>query len=259
MRVLAGCLFVAAGSALLTPSSQEFHSRYGEPDLERFIARPGIGLTIQYGSDNLACQVLIEAPQPLIYTENDAPLMSSEAVTEILEEVAPANMRGKETDKTITMSGCNEFQIVEYENVSISITRSTHNCLPLKPQREMRATLVFKRDICRKQTTNSSSAESEKIFRAGQDGVTFPSCFYRPGPPSTKEAQAAKFEGFVIADGVVTAKGKIENIRIVKSPGLGLDDSVRETLGKWRCQPAKLEGTAVPVKLEFEFNFLALR
>jgi TonB family protein len=255
MRILAGCLFVAAGSALLTPSSQEFHNRYGEPDLERFIARPGIGLTIQYGSDNLACQVLIEAPQPLIYTENDAPLMSSEAVTEILEEVAPANMRGKETDKTITMSGCNEFQIVEYENVSI--TRSTHNCLPLKQEREMRATLVFKRDICPKQTTNSSSANSEKIYRAGKDGVSSPSCFYRPGPPSTKEAQAAKFEGFVIADVIVSATGRIENIRIVKSPGLGLDDSVRETLGKWRCQPAKFEGKAVPVKLEFEFSFLA--
>jgi len=105
--------------------------------------------------------------------------------------------------------------------------------------------------------SNSSTANSEKIYRAAKDGVSSPSCFYTPGPASTKEAQAAKFEGFVIADVVVTARGRIENIRIVKSPGLGLDDSVRETLGKWRCQPAKLEGKAVPVKLEFEFKFLA--
>ena len=105
--------------------------------------------------------------------------------------------------------------------------------------------------------SNSSSANSEKIYRAGKDGVSSPSCFYMPGPLSTKEAQAAKFEGVVIADVVVTPYGRLENIRIVKSPGLGLDDSVRETLGKWRCQPAKLDGKAVPVKLEFEFNFLA--
>ena len=75
--------------------------------------------------------------------------MSPEAVTEILEEAAPANMRGKETGKAITMAGCNEFHIVEYENTTI--TRSTHNCLPLKPEREMRATVAFKRDICSKQ------------------------------------------------------------------------------------------------------------
>jgi TonB family protein len=104
--------------------------------------------------------------------------------------------------------------------------------------------------------SNSSSAGNERIYQAGKDGVSSPSCFYSPGPPSTEEAQAAKFEGVVIADVVVTAKGRIENVRIVKSPGLGLDESVRETLGKWRCQPAKLEGKAVPVKLEFEFSFL---
>jgi hypothetical protein len=76
---------------VLTQSSQEFHSRYGEPDLERFIARPGIGLTIQHGSDHLACQVLIEPRQPLIYTEENVPLMSSESVTEILEGCAIKN------------------------------------------------------------------------------------------------------------------------------------------------------------------------
>jgi len=74
--------------------------------------------------------------------------MSSESVTEILENIAPAAERGKEVGRTTTMSGCNEFQIFEYENVSIA--RSTHNCLPLKPEREMRATAAFKREACRK-------------------------------------------------------------------------------------------------------------
>src|SRR5271165_5572536 len=54
--------------------------------------------------------------------------------------------------------------------------------------------------------SRSSSANSEKIYRAGKDGVSSPSCFYTPGPPSTKEAQAAKFEGFVIADVVVRSE-----------------------------------------------------
>jgi hypothetical protein len=149
MRILAVCLLVALGTVAVTQSSQELRNRYGEPDLERFIARPGIGFTVQYGSDHLACEVLVEPPQPLAYTKEDVPLMSSEAVTEILEEVVPSRMRGKETGKIVTASGCNEFQIVEYENMSIM--RSTHNCLPLKPEREIRATIAFKREICPKQ------------------------------------------------------------------------------------------------------------
>jgi hypothetical protein len=149
MRILVGSFLIVTASVLLSQSSQDFHNRYGEHDRERFAARPGVSLTVEYGSDHMLCYALIYPPQPLIYKENEALLMSPEAVTEILEEVAPASMRGKENLKTITMAGCNEFQIVEYENTTI--TRSTHNCLPLKPEREMRATVAFKRDICSKQ------------------------------------------------------------------------------------------------------------
>jgi hypothetical protein len=69
-QLLGPCFLVAAASFVLTPSSQDLHNRYGEPDVERFIARPGIGLTGQYGSDHLACQVLIAPPQSLILQKN---------------------------------------------------------------------------------------------------------------------------------------------------------------------------------------------
>jgi hypothetical protein len=58
MRIIAGCSLVAVGSVVLTQSSPELRSRYGQPDLERFIARPGIGLTVQYGSDHHDCSFL---------------------------------------------------------------------------------------------------------------------------------------------------------------------------------------------------------
>jgi hypothetical protein len=63
MHGLTRSFLVAAASFALTPNSQDFHNRYGEPDIERFTARPGIGLTVEYGSDHLACQVLIAPPQ----------------------------------------------------------------------------------------------------------------------------------------------------------------------------------------------------
>jgi hypothetical protein len=151
MRVVAGCLLVAVGSVVLTQSSQELHNRYGEPDLERFTVRPRISLTVQYGSDRLACQALIEPPQSLIHQEDQAPLMSSEDVSEILEEVAPVATRGKQISTASFQSGCNVGNLTEYENVSIM--RATHECDPSSHDRDARTSIIFKRDICPKPRT----------------------------------------------------------------------------------------------------------
>ena len=134
---------------MLRKTSQEFHSKYGQPDIERFAARPGIGLTVEFGSDGLACQELLEPPQPLLHGVEQASFISSGAVAEVLEEIAPAGIRGKEIGKSTTMSGCNEFEIVAYEY--LLIMRSTHNCVPSSPNRETRATVVFKREARRTQ------------------------------------------------------------------------------------------------------------
>ena len=154
MRILVGCLFVATASVVLTQSSQEFHSRYGEPDMERFTARPGISLAVEYGSDHLACQVLIEPPQSLIHQEEQARLMSSEGASQVLEEVAPVAMRGKEINSGSLESGCNVARFTEYEN--LSIMRSTHTCDPSSHDQDVRIAITFKRDICPKPKTLST-------------------------------------------------------------------------------------------------------
>ena len=149
MRVSIGCFVLMAACFGAAQTSQELHSQYGEPDIERFTARPGIGLTVEFGSDGLACQELLEPLQPLLHREEQASFMSSDVVTEVLEEIAPADIRGKDTGKTITMSGCNAFEIVEYEH--LWITRSIHDCVPSSPNRDVRAVVAFKRDVCRTQ------------------------------------------------------------------------------------------------------------
>ena len=97
-------------SVFLSQSSQDFHGRYGEPDRERFEAQPGITLTVDYGSDHLACYALIDPPRPLTYSEEPVPLMSSEGVSKVLEEVAPIATRGEQINGSITFSGCNQFR-----------------------------------------------------------------------------------------------------------------------------------------------------
>ena len=126
MRYVLGCL-LAGAIGLLVLKSSDLHSRFGEPTAETFNVGPRISLTVQYGSDRLVCQALIDPPQPLLHGEVEAPYMSSEEVSKIVEEIAPEEVRGKELGRIITNGGCNQFTIVEYDNVVI--TRSTHNCL----------------------------------------------------------------------------------------------------------------------------------
>jgi hypothetical protein len=148
MRIVAGCLFVVVGSVVLAPSSQELHKRYGEPNLERFMARPGIALTAEYGSDHSACWVLIEPPRPLFHPEESLPLMSSDTITEILEEIVPVNTRGLSISSSIESRGCAESRRTQYQGLTIERVRN--NCLSPTPEHEVRATIAYTRDVCRK-------------------------------------------------------------------------------------------------------------
>jgi hypothetical protein len=95
------------------------------------------------------CSAVIEPKQPLTYSEEDVPLMPSEDVSEVLEEVAPDAMRGKQVGTGGFVSGCNGARITEYENVSIM--RATHTCDPSSPNQDVRTTITFKQDNCPKQ------------------------------------------------------------------------------------------------------------
>ena len=86
--------------------------------------------------------------------------------------------------------------------------------------------------------------------------MALPSCSYTPNPPYTKEAKAAKFQGAILAQGIIILDGSITNIKIIKSPGLGMDESVIKTMKKWKCTPAiGPNGKPVPTQVPFEINF----
>jgi hypothetical protein len=148
MRIGIACLLVAVASGVLAPSSPEFHARYGEPSVERFMARPGIAVTVEYGSDGAACWVLIEPPRPLFRPEEKLPLMLSDTVTEILQEIAPNTTRGVSLLSTISAMGCPESETTQYQ--ALTITRSRNMCLSPAPEHEVRATITYNRDVCRK-------------------------------------------------------------------------------------------------------------
>jgi periplasmic protein TonB len=94
------------------------------------------------------------------------------------------------------------------------------------------------------------------VFRAGVNGVGLPTCFYMPNPPYSDEARKAKYSGVVLVEAVITVDGRVTNPRVIKSPGLGLDESTTNTMRTWRCKPVTgPNGKPVPVLVPFEVTF----
>jgi len=113
------------------PTSTELHPRYGQPESERFQARPGIVLTVDYGSDGLACGMLITSRETLSSETEDGKLPFDSAwlnpgrhylekVDEILNEAVPESTRGEGGAAMNTQAGCGLIGNTEYGNVSIS-------------------------------------------------------------------------------------------------------------------------------------------
>jgi TonB family protein len=94
------------------------------------------------------------------------------------------------------------------------------------------------------------------VFRAGVNGVGSPTCFYMPNPPYSEEARKAKYSGVVLVEAVITVDGQVTHPRVIRSPGLGLDDTTVQTMRTWRCKAATgPAGKPVPTLVSFEVNF----
>lgn len=94
------------------------------------------------------------------------------------------------------------------------------------------------------------------IFHAGVNGVGTPVCYYMPQPPYSDEARKAKYAGIVLVDVIVSVDGRVMPQHVLRSPGLGLDESVLTTLKTWKCKPAiGPSGKPVPVSVPIEVTF----
>jgi len=93
-------------------------------------------------------------------------------------------------------------------------------------------------------------------FQAGINGVGMPSCIYCPDPQYSDEARKAKYQGVVVLMVVITLDGRATNIRVVKSPGLGLDEKAIEAVRQWKFRPAVGPGgKSVPTQVPIEVTF----
>lgn len=145
-----GCVFIAIPSDIRAPSPQDLRRLYGEPAMERFTARSGITVTVEYGPDRLACEVLIEPQQILVEVRNEGPPMSSQAVLEILQDVVPVSTRGKQIDTDNVQVESEKVLRTDYENVSIRRLCDVNACGPSTENQDLRTLVIFNRESCPK-------------------------------------------------------------------------------------------------------------
>jgi hypothetical protein len=146
LRSVLSLLFVLLAIIGAAQTASELTARYGYSDVGRFVVRPGITLMVDYGTDRDACQMVIEPTRSIIPRHEPAKYMRPEVVTEILDEGLPDVDRGKLLLNATTKSGCNDYQITAYENVTVS--RFRHKCRLPSPEIEGAATVTTKNASC---------------------------------------------------------------------------------------------------------------
>jgi len=95
---------------------------------------------------------------------------------------------------------------------------------------------------------------SDGVFRLGGSGITAPIIIYRV-EPKYSEAGRARYQGTVVLQAIVRRDGTIDILRVVRSLGLGFDESAMDALKQWRFRLGTRDGPAVDVSLNIEVNF----
>ncbi|MDR3704081.1 MAG: energy transducer TonB [Candidatus Sulfopaludibacter sp.] len=95
------------------------------------------------------------------------------------------------------------------------------------------------------------------VFRVG-GGVTAPVLVYKKEPEYSEEARKAKYQGTVTLYVEVAPNGKAQNIKVLHSLGLGLDEKAIEAVKQWTFKPGLKDGKPVTVAASIEVNFRLL-
>ena len=91
-------------------------------------------------------------------------------------------------------------------------------------------------------------------YRVG-GGVSAPRAIYQPDPEYSEEARKAKYQGTVVLWCVVGPDGRVKEVKIQRSLGLGLDEKAIEAVKTWKFEPSRKDGAPVAVQINVEVNF----
>lgn len=99
-----------------------------------------------------------------------------------------------------------------------------------------------------------STGTKEEVYSVG-NGVSAPIPIYKPEPPYTKEAKAAKVQGKVDLLVTIGADGAVSDVKVENGFDKGLTQNAVDTVKTWKFKPAMKDGKAVSCKVSIEVNF----
>jgi MarR family len=117
-RTVPRLLFLVFAVVAAAQTASDFTARYGYSDAERFVVRPEIVMTAKYTEDRTACEMLIE-PEPSIRRPDKDHSMAADTVSKVIDELIPVSERGILLSRGIENVGAAEYQVAEYQNVTI--------------------------------------------------------------------------------------------------------------------------------------------
>ncbi|HEX4441602.1 MAG TPA: energy transducer TonB [Thermoanaerobaculia bacterium] len=85
--------------------------------------------------------------------------------------------------------------------------------------------------------------------------VTFPVLVHRVEPEYPRAAVQARSQGVVVLEAVITDRGDVAEVRILRSANPLLDDAAVRAVRQWAYRPATLAGRGVRVRLSVTVTF----
>jgi TonB family protein len=86
--------------------------------------------------------------------------------------------------------------------------------------------------------------------------VSAPVPIYQPEAEFSDEARRAKYQGVCLVSLIVDAQGNPQNVHVVRTLGMGLDEKALEAVRQYKFKPAMKDGkTPVPVPITIEVDF----
>ena len=112
-------------SAFAQLDAYKLRDKYGPPvDRETFTVRPGIEMVlVDYGLNKQVCRIQLPSGMQYVGTIPDG-AVTKQQIGEVLQEVAPASMRGKEINKMFTVEGLAMECLQPFTSTSPSVNRT---------------------------------------------------------------------------------------------------------------------------------------
>lgn len=100
-----------------------------------------------------------------------------------------------------------------------------------------------------------SAGDSTRLFVPGGD-VTEPRLVYKVDPSYSEMARKLRLEGVAVLQAIISADGRIEEVRVVQSAHALLDADAVAAVKQWRYRAATRKGRPVRVSLTVTVEFL---